>query len=109
MAAGQLAFRMAVPDLRWFHVTLFSKEFEVPERKPALALKGLKGKLEHWLQRKRPSSPHRSIEYEIISATADIGRRADDLPSPAGLSRLSTQGAGYSAAIWMISVRERDS
>ena len=35
-------------------------------------------KLEHWLGRKRPSSPHRSIEYEIIAAVADIGRRADD-------------------------------
>lgn len=35
-------------------------------------------KLEHWLGRKRPSSPHRSVEYEVISAAADIGRRADD-------------------------------
>jgi hypothetical protein len=35
-------------------------------------------RLDKWLARKRPSSPHRSIEYEIADALGDIGRAAGD-------------------------------
>ena len=38
------SYALALPDLRWFHVTLFADEFRVSERRPALALKSLKGK-----------------------------------------------------------------
>jgi hypothetical protein len=38
------SFWLAVKGLRWFHVTLIADEFHVSERKPAVALKRLKGK-----------------------------------------------------------------
>jgi hypothetical protein len=38
------SYARAVPNLRWFHITLFADEFRLSERRPALALKRLKGK-----------------------------------------------------------------
>lgn len=38
------AFQKAVPDNRWFHVTLLADEFVVGERDPCLLLRRLKGK-----------------------------------------------------------------
>lgn len=38
------AYFMAVPTLRWFHVTLLAGEAQTSERKPGLALKRLKAK-----------------------------------------------------------------
>lgn len=35
-------YSLAVPNLKWFHVTLFDDGFHVSEREPALALKQLK-------------------------------------------------------------------
>jgi hypothetical protein len=38
------SYALALPNLRWFHITLFGDEFRVSERHPALALKKLKSK-----------------------------------------------------------------
>lgn len=44
------AYQKAVPDLRWFHITLLANEFVVSERDPSFALKRLKGKADKQLR-----------------------------------------------------------
>lgn len=56
-------------------------------------------KLDRWLNRKRPSSPDRSIAYEIACVLGDIGREASDLHhEPASWRYAEMSAAGRAQA-----------